>query len=643
MPAIALAIANPETHHLMMRALQGAGYQVLEVPVQKNCLTQLSRLARQTDALLFGQECLFRPDIEHFARQHPQIPLVLFSENDSPETWRRALQLGVVGIVNPPARYDNLHQSLRQALNRRTELRRWASKEALRSTKELRDHLDELNTLLQIGQALTAKLDLDTVLADIVDAAITFTDAEESTLLLLDEESNELYLRASRGINQKEASTLRLKVQDTLAGQVLRTGQPVLLSGDATKIKTSYLVRALIYVPLQSKGRILGVLGVDNRQQETSFTQRHVERLQALAKYAAIALDNAQLFAQADNERRKLETVLGSIQEGVLVLNEEGEILLINHTARMVLRAPEDENVVGMAYTDCCTLPEITKSIGQALAGHTSREEVTAPDGRVFSLRVIPVPGVGAAATLHDITHFKELDRIKSEFVSTVSHDLRSPLTAILGYVELLERVGPLTPMQRHFIDRVRDGVSNITALINDLLDLGRIEAGFDMEKSLVSIGDLVRETVNDLSEQIAEKKQRVTLHVADDLPTMLGSEVRLRQMINNIVHNAVKYTPPGGRITIDAENRGQQIVLTVQDTGHGIPPNELPYIFDKFFRGSNVASEQPGTGLGLAIVKSIVEAHHGRIWVESTPNKGTTFTVVLPGMTPESLDEAAS
>jgi two-component system NtrC family sensor kinase len=264
---------------------------------------------------------------------------------------------------------------------------------------------------------------------------------------------------------------------------------------------------------------------------------------------------------------------------------------------------------------------------------HTSpsRLELTLEDGRVLNTQVSPIPNIGLVLTMQDITHLKELDRIKSEFVSTVSHDLRSPLTAILGYVELLERVGPLNDQQRDFVSRVELSVHNITTLINDLLELGRIEAGFDTRKELIPFQNLIEITIEELKAQIEEKNQIFIKDVPDKLPAVLGNPIQLRQMLSNLLGNAIKNTPTGGRIVLHARAEGEQIIVQVSDTGPGIPPADQPYIFDKFYRASNISSDIPGTGLGLAIVKSVVENHLGRVWVDSALGQGTTFTIVLP------------
>src|SRR5574338_472174 len=217
--------------------------------------------------------------------------------------------------------------------------------------------------------------------------------------------------------------------------------------------------------------------------------------------------------------------------------------------------------------------------MGEGLPGAPYRVELTLEDGRVMNTQFTPIAEVGLIVIMQDITHLKELDRIKSDFVSTVSHDLRSPLTAILGYVELIDRVGTLMEQQREFIHRVQFSVHSITALINDLLDLGRIEAGFDSRKEITSLPAIIHLTVDSLKSRIAEKNQEISMEVGDDLPPVFGNPIHLRQMVSNLIGNAVKYAPAGGRVAVRAASEDGQIILQVSDTGPGIPLGDQPFI----------------------------------------------------------------
>jgi len=238
---------------------------------------------------------------------------------------------------------------------------------------------------------------------------------------------------------------------------------------------------------------------------------------------------------------------------------------------------------------------------------------------------------VGYALTMQDVTYLKEVDRVRSEFVHTVSHDLRSPLTSVIGYSELIARAGPVTEQQRDFLNRIQDSIQHITSLINDLLDLGSIEAGIDTRREFVQLEGILRYTIDMLDGQIKAKHLKIQTDLAPALPALRANSIRLRQVLDNVIGNAIKYSNVGGEISIAIRSEGNQVILRVTDQGPGIPPADQPHIFDKFYRGSNIGSEIEGSGLGLAIVKNIVENHQGRVWVESTLGKGSSFFIVLP------------
>jgi two-component system NtrC family sensor kinase len=514
------------------------------------------------------------------------------------------------------------------------EGRRWqtlirAQSEALANAEILARRLQELETLAGIGRTVTAMLDLDQVLTAVVEAAVRLTEAEEGSLLLIDEDTGELYMRASKNFDEEFVHTFRLHVHDSLAGQVISSGEPIMLDeGAPQKIKTSYLVHSLLYVPLRVRGRVIGVLGVDNRKAGRSLTREDLIVILAMADYAAIAIENAQLYNRSEGERRKLETVLTETENAVIVLDPENRLLLINQAAREAFHV--NGNHIGRSIVEAVDDPRLLELI-RAPGNLPRREEIELEDGRTFNAQRTPIPQVGQAIVMHDITHLKDLDRIKSEFVTTVSHDLRSPLTAILGYIELVERAGELNQRQKEFVERVQMSVGQITTLVTDLLDLGRIEAGLDTAKETTPITVLAKYAVEGLRATADNAGVGLVTSLPDELPMVTGDPIRLRQMIGNLIENAIKYTPQGGTVTIDAGCEGDQVILRVHDTGLGIPPADQPYLFDKFFRASNIPDDTPGTGLGLSIVKSIVDSHNGRIWVNSRQGEGTTFTIVLP------------
>jgi two-component system NtrC family sensor kinase len=569
--------------------------------------------------------------IRRLRSDRPSLPMILITGEGSEAVAVEAMRAGATDYMTKPFEAEHMLAAVGRAL---AEGRRWAALEkgvqdARATAGSLEQRLGELESLAKIGRTVTATLDLDPVLTAVVEAAVRLTGAEEGSLLLLDPDSGELYMRASKNFDEEFARTFRLHVQDSLAGQVIATGQPVVLDERSPqKIKTSYLVHSLLYVPLAVRGRRIGILGVDNRKAGRTLAGEDLTVMTALADYAAIAIDNAQLYQHTETERRQLETILTQTESGVLVLDTENRLILVNRAARQAYGI--DGDVAGRSVVEAIDDPELL-SLVRAPGNQPRREELTVHDGRVFNAQRTLIPGVGQSIVMDDITHLKELDRIKSEFVTTVSHDLRSPLTAILGYVELIERAGPVTDQQREFVRRVRLSVEQITSLVSDLLDLGRIEAGLDASKEKTPLAVLARYAVDGLRNAAEVKQISVEVHLSDDLPMVTGDPYRLRQMIGNLLENAIKYSLAGGRVEVSADGEGDQVILRVRDNGPGIPASEQPYLFDKFFRASNVPDDIAGTGLGLSIVKSIVDNHHGRIWVDSKLGEGSVFTVVLP------------
>jgi two-component system, sensor histidine kinase and response regulator len=229
----------------------------------------------------------------------------------------------------------------------------------------------------------------------------------------------------------------------------------------------------------------------------------------------------------------------------------------------------------------------------------------------------------------------RELDLLKSTFVSTVSHELRTPMTSIKGYVEnMLDGLaGKLTDKQSYYLTRVKYNIERLTRMISELLDLSRIEAGMiEMHRVSVSIPELVADAVEGFQTIAREKSVSVRAYHKGTLPLIQADRDKLHQILSNLIQNAVKFTPSEGEVRVEAELiKGGFAQVSVVDTGCGIPPHELGKVFDKFYRGDSVPPETRGTGLGLSITKSLVEMHGGQIWVESTPGQGSRFSFTLP------------
>lgn len=572
--------------------------------------------------------------LEALKAQHKDIPAILMTFHGSEDLAIQVFRLGVKDYVQKPFQVDEMLAAIDKALyevrlrRERDEL----TERLVASNRQLEARVKELNILYSMGKSVTAELDLNTLFSRLVDAAVYLTGAEEGWLMLVDGKTNELYLCAAKGLEERQARSLRLRVDDSMAGAVIKSGEPIVINSGEHKVKTAYLVRALMAVPIKIGGRAIGVLNVDYRLSDRTFGSGTLHLLSALADYAAIAIQNARLFNDIRDARGKLEAILTGTTDGILVTDSERRVVLLNEAAAGILGWQADK--IADQLLDDLTLPQELRSLfGQAVdVCADSRVEVPGKDGRTFNAHLTAVASVGFVVIMQDVTYFKELESLKNEFVSTVSHDLRSPLTAIRGFVDLLEMVGPLTQQQVAFTNKIRNSVADITELITDLLDLSRIERGAEFEMTPVDLEAIILESVDVLRGHTAAKKQQLALSLGSGLSPVLGNRIRLGQVVKNLVGNAIKYTPEQGYIRVSTEEHDGQILVHVQDSGIGISATDQAGLFEKFVRIKRPETEDiPGTGLGLAIARTIVEQHGGRIWVDSEVNRGSTFTFLLP------------
>ena len=367
----------------------------------------------------------------------------------------------------------------------------------------------------------------------------------------------------------------------------------------------------------------------------TGSVERSLHRARGLGDWLRheVKRTTASLERRANlsqSELKRYEMIFANIQDGVLILDEEKRIQLSNKAFEVAFNLSRQDSR-GKLISEVITHPEIISLLQRIRELPLKYHEINFDDGRIYNVRFTAIGGIGSVITFQDISHLKKMDRMKNELVHTISHDLRSPLTSVLGYTDLIERVGSLNEQQLDFLTRIRASVESITALVNDLLDLDRLEAGFDIRRERVHLEHILMKALDTLEGQFKLKDLLLNLNVGKGLPEVQGNPVRLRQLFDNLLSNAVKYSPQGSIIEVSLRAEDNQIILSIADEGAGIPRAEQARVFEKFYRASNVPNEVSGSGLGLAIVKSIVEAHQGRIWVESTKGRGSTFFVVLP------------
>ncbi len=501
----------------------------------------------------------------------------------------------------------------------------------------LRARLDELNRLLRVSQGVASSLEMRDALHPVLEAVLDSGAIAVRVVLsphILPETPVELPTRFVAGQNAEryalldEQLLLLAQKQEKIILPNLARGHP--FSG----LPFEELPAALLAIALQHEQRFYGVMWAAY-DWPRNFSEADVRFISTLAGQAALAAANAHLFLTVEAGRRQLEAILNSSPDPILVTDPQNRLFLANPAARQVLQLPPLNGV----------RPPLQKVIQQPvlleLLATPSTEirsaELKLPDERTYlaiaSAVVAEGRSVGRVCILRDVTHFKQLDALKSEFVATVSHDLRSPLTLMRGYATMLEMVGELNEQQQNYVRKIITGVENMSRLVNNLLDLGRIEMGVGLQVETIPIRDTVEHVIGTLQLQATQKQIQLTLEVAQNLPPFIeADQALLHQAIYNLVENALKYTPEGGRVTVHLRPEGESVIFEIQDTGIGIAPSDLPRLFEKFYRArQREARAQYGSGLGLAIVRSIAEQHGGKVWVESELGKGSTFYLQIP------------
>jgi signal transduction histidine kinase/CheY-like chemotaxis protein/HAMP domain-containing protein len=342
--------------------------------------------------------------------------------------------------------------------------------------------------------------------------------------------------------------------------------------------------------------------------------------------FNTMGADLATASQRVEAQRQRLATTIQSLGDGLVICDHQDRITSLNPRASELVPGLR---VGALAHGPDSPLPQVADALVREVEVRRTGDLALA----VTAARLAGPDG-GVVWTLRDITERARLEQAKSDFVATASHELRSPLTSIKGFIELLETTDNqnLTERQLEFIHIALQSTDRLAELVNDLLDIARIESGqFEIHPRSVDLRDTVTEVAAMIEPRLRAKRQRLELQVYDPRPPALADPARIRQVVTNLVTNAHLYTPEDGTITLRLEADAQTTTITVADTGRGVSPEEARRLFDRFYRGATDERKSPGTGLGLAIVKSLVDLHGGTIDVQSAVGVGTTFTVRLP------------
>ncbi|MBE2182818.1 MAG: GAF domain-containing protein [Anaerolineae bacterium] len=506
----------------------------------------------------------------------------------------------------------------------------------------LNARMNELAILQRIDLELSEQIEPDHVYEMTLDWAMRYTGSQCGTIATYDEATNALRFVSELGY-EGQADTramMRASARGGIARRVANSGRsdniPDITS-DPDYMPVAAQIRSHLSIPVNKEDRVIAVISVESRKLN-HYTDDHMTFLERLAARAGNAMDNARLFAETVSEREKLSRIVSNIADVVIVFDENNNVLLMNQSAIPVLRLYADGKYEGKPAAEVLSDTALLEVYDKSRTYHQPiNEEVKMPNGRAYNAQLSWHANIGRILVLQDITSLKETDQLKNELISTVSHDLKQPLTVMNGYLELLQLTQTFEGRSLEYIQNARRSIMNMRGLIDDLLNLAKIESGIQLNVSSLEIKPLLQGCINGIRGAAAAKMIAIDFSVEPVDLYLAGDLTSINQVFSNLIGNAVKYTSPEGKVTVKAEKNGDAVLVTIQDTGLGISPEDQARIFDRFYRVRRPETDNiEGTGLGLAIVKRLVEIHRGQIGVESRLGEGSKFFVRLPLGKPE-------
>jgi PAS domain S-box-containing protein len=551
-------------------------------------------------------------------------------------------------------------------------------------THELEEERDRIDTLYQITSELARTLDMDQLMPRALGMVAKAVGAQDGVIIQLDPITDQLYSRAAlnpNSLQQTEASDYPVHPAEAIARWIIMQDEHVLIINDLYNEEYWDVTdpqmagwHSGLAVLLETNEELLGVMAFLS-EKPNAFHESHLRLLVAAANQVASSINNAELYKMIQEQAERLGTLLAAEQEeadknkailegiadGVVLADTSGRIVLFNSAAERILRTPRTEamgktlsSVTGVYGASASIWAEALErrlvdpqnDIGEFL------DERIALDERTVSVHLSPVYTgdrfLGTVSVFRDITREVEAERSKSEFVANVSHEFRTPLTSIKGYNDLLlmGAFGVLEDKQKDMLATIKDNVTRLASLVEDVLNISKIDSGREqLSIEDVDVNYIIRYVLDNLwsRPQHQTKELAVSFDPNSDLPEIEGDQEKIVTIISNVVDNAFNYTLTGGRIDIKAEVDDKYVLISIADTGIGVPDDFRDKIWRRFERHDETAVtlDVAGTGLGLPIVKELVEMHGGEVWFESEVGSGTTFFIRLPIKQPDYLTTA--
>lgn len=479
----------------------------------------------------------------------------------------------------------------------------------------LQRRLRELAALNKLSHTVSASLDLDRVYEVLVEQVNEYWPVDAVRLYLVDEQSRRLLphhagtplpLDGQGGIIRKVAQEGVMIVTNNLPGHPDYHPHIDNTNGNAP--------RSLACAPLRVQDRVAGVLALYNKA-GGPFTEEDSARLRAFTNPIAAALENARLFAESERQRAAIQATARTLSQPLLILDDSGQILIANNSAREILDTH---------------MPQLFEGLSSGV-GRTTELVI---GEKTYLTTAQHVKRVGTIVVMQDITYEKKLERERSELMHALSHDMKTPLTSIIGYAYVLERTADLDERGLHFVNQVHQAAERMQEMLVYLLRTVDDTSVIQMEMGPCALVPLVENVIKDTEGAALKKSIQLSAEQRGKSSLITADQTRLYHVILNLVDNAIKYSPPETEVTVHLNFKPEQVVIKVEDEGPGIPPEDLPHLFDKHYRGRHT-DEEKGSGMGLYLVRGTVQAHDGTISVSNRPEGGAVFEVVLPRLDP--------
>ncbi|WP_322814658.1 response regulator [Chloroflexus sp.] len=577
------------------------------------------------------------------------IPVILMTAHGSEMIAVEAFRLGARNYLIKPFSDTEAREAIDQALRERR-----LKRERDRLVGLLQQRVQELTVLTRVGKSVTALIDQRQLLDRIVEAAVYITQADEGVLFQYSDQGNELIPLALRNVTVESPHQLRLQVTNSLVGQVIQCGKSIRLhsgmTGEPIIIAPAFVVQATLQTPLQVGDRITGVLVVNHRRSNRSFSESDQYLLAALADYAAIALENARLYQAAQRNEARYRTIFTNASDMILMLDASWRIISGNQSSAQILGV-EVSDLVGQSLQRWCLAqewPTIAQALQRVASGLSQPPFTVSLQRQSKELAIVEMNAqrlnVDDQAMIvcvgRDLTERRRLEQqlIQSDklsalgqLVAGVAHELNNPLASISGYAQLLMRNRTLPEDVRADVEQIRQQADRASRIVRNLLMFAREHKP---ERLLVQINEVVQSTLSLQAYQLRVDNITVQLELDSELPQTLADPHQLQQVLLNLITNARQAMSEKGSGTLTIRTRryesgdGSFIEIAISDTGIGIPAQYLDKIFNPFFTTKPVGQ---GTGLGLSICYGIIQEHKGQIWVESHEAIGTTVFIRLP------------